>query len=308
MIDKKATIESNFKNKLYFFDSAREAWGQILNSLPNGSRVLLPNYIGISEREGSGIYDPIIENKIKHEFYTLNKDLSISTKKIEEKLASNKYDLILIVNYFGFISSEINKSIELCKKHNLLIVEDCAHLYNYNLPQYDGYREKVDFTFYSLHKYFPFENGGMLWQRNNSINFRFKINKDIESYAFKILSYDTYSIAQKRRANFLRYEKLLKNIDGISFFKSLGKHDIPHNFPIIIENGLREKLYFWMIDKGIHLIALYYKMIPPLDNVNNIDALMLSKNILNLPLYQDIEEKDIKLIVKLLKKGLLEIK
>src|SRR5690554_891162 len=162
MINKTAVIESNFKRDIFFTKSAREGWQAILNSLPNGSRILLPSYIGVTDREGSGIYDPVINTNVQHDFYQLNKDLSISINEIKKTLFERKYDLILLIHYFGFKISNLNEIVSLCKKNNIIVVEDCAHLYNYNYRNGSSVDGGGDYAFYSLHKIFPLREGGLL--------------------------------------------------------------------------------------------------------------------------------------------------
>ena len=72
MITKKPNNQTNFKRKIYFTNSARQAWGLVLKELNPDDKILLPSYIGVTDREGSGIYDPVISNNIKHNFYLLN--------------------------------------------------------------------------------------------------------------------------------------------------------------------------------------------------------------------------------------------
>ena len=124
MITKKANNKDNFRKQVIFTDAAREGWKYILQSLKPNSRILLPSYIGITDREGSGIFDPVLETGLSYDFYDLNHDLSISYYELEQCISKTKYDLILLVHYFGFKIQNIKAIIALCKKHNLIVKYD----------------------------------------------------------------------------------------------------------------------------------------------------------------------------------------
>ena len=109
----------------------------------------------------------------------------------------------------------------------------------------------------------------------------------------KLIVYDVKGIADKRKENFVLIDKMIKNIAGLRVFKELNNGDIPHNYPIIVENGLREKLYFWLLERNLPLIALYYRLIKPLQNEKFASMQEISNNIINLPVHQDIEKEDI---------------
>ena len=83
---------------------------------------------------------------------------------------------------------------------------------------------------------------------------------------------------------------------------------VPHNFPIIVKDGLREKLYFYLLGKNIPTIALYYQMVVSIKEEVYPLSHKISKNILNLPVHQDITFQDIDLIVERIEQGLGEIK
>jgi len=295
MILKEATQKANFKQNIAFTSSAREAWSFILQQLAVDDIVLLPSYIGITQREGSGIFDPIIENNTLHQFYYLNSNLQIDVQKLEQQLKSKNFKLILLVHYFGFEIENIKEIVALCKDYGLLVVEDCAHIFTYNFSHYSKTGHYADYTLYSLHKTFPFEDGGMLLDNSKQLQLssKHKLKLSVQLY-----DYDLQSIAEKRRQNFLLYDELL-DIEGIRKFKThLHKHDIPHNYPVVIENRLREKLYFWLHDQNIPVIALYYRLIDSLQGEDYKHMQQLSDSILNLPTHQDTNEKEIRFLIE----------
>lgn len=298
MIIKSPKDINNFKRNVYITNSARQGWELILNTLDATSKILLPSYIGITEREGSGIYDPVVNMGTKHDFYLLNDDLTINTAEIEKWVKNRDYKLILLVHYFGFKIQNIKEIIRICKKYNLMVVEDCAHLYNYNLFEYSDAGTFGDFAFYSLHKNFPFDEGGMLIQNNLEIkSLEISPSKLPYKLVMDLIKYDAKAIGNKRKENFKAIDDLIRNMPGIESFKKMKEGDIPHNYPIIVNNGLREKLYFWLIEKNVPLIALYYRLIDPLQDEKYISMQKISNNILNLPVHQDIKLKDLEYLV-----------
>lgn len=306
MLSKKPEITSNFQRDIIVTDSARNAWKIILSKLQPNSRILLPSYIGITDREGSGIYDPVSSLKVEHDFYGLGFDLSIELDKLKLQLEQGKYDLLLVVHYFGFQVENIAEIAKLCKAYGVILVEDCAHLYNINLVSKSRAGLHGDMSFYSLHKNFPIKEGGLLVINNNCLDIEI-VKPSKPDYRDIFLTYDTNAIADKRIENYKYLRELLKEVKGITSFKSLNDGDIPHNYPILVSNKLRERLYFWLIDKNIHLIALYYRLIPQLNNPENTRMIDLSNNILNLPIHQDVEKEELIGLVKLLQEGIKEL-
>ena len=299
MISKTASDPDVYRKEIIFTNSAREGWELVLKTLSPASKVLLPSYIGITEREGSGIYDPVSKLNLLHDFYLLNYDLSITLEEIERCLSKNKYDLILLVHYFGFKIKNIEEIVSLCKKYNVIVVEDCAHLYNYNLLDISDVGSFGDFVFYSLHKNFPLKNGGLLVQ--NNMKLKSPTNNEIQlehNFIFQLHQYDAKLIALKRLENYRILDDEIKNIEGVSRLKSLAQNDVPHTYPIIVGNDLREKLYFWLAEKHMTVIALYYRLIDPLNNEYYNEMQNISNSILNLPIHQDISKNDINILIE----------
>ena len=172
LINKLASDKKLFYSKTLFYDSARESFGDILDYFyyeENIKTIFMPAYIGISPKEGSGLYDPIKNRQyIKPIFYKINYDLTINQKDLFKKVNNyNSKFLLLFVNYFGFIDPQICMIYEFIKKHNGYLIEDNAHAFFTHFNQKNIFS---DISFFSLHKQFPFENGGMLKIYNNQID------------------------------------------------------------------------------------------------------------------------------------------
>ncbi|EJL9428297.1 perosamine synthetase-related protein, partial [Vibrio cholerae] len=56
------------------------------------------------------------------------------------------------------------------------------------------------------------------------------------------------------------------------------------------------KLYFYLLDNNIPTVALYYRMIPQIDPGKFELSMLISSEILNLPVHQDTTLEDVDLV------------
>ena len=298
MITKVAIDKEKHTDNLVFTKSARKAFAHVLQNLKSQFgelNVLLPSYIGITNREGSGVFDPIEESDAGFDFYVLNEKLEIDIDSLILLVKNKKFHVLLVIHYFGLCKNNMNIIMEFCKKHDLILIEDCAHAFHLGMPE-----QKLgifgDFAFYSVHKYLPVKDGGIL--KINTDKFQLSKLNDTDQMSIEVLQQivktDYVAIAKKRRNNFNFYHEQLKGINHFKIMFNLDVHEIPQTFPILIGNGLREKLYFFLIEKELPVIALYYRMIEEIEQEKFPISYQISNNILNLPVHQDIEFIDIK--------------
>ncbi len=306
MITKEASIKTNCCKKQLFFDSARRGFEYLLEKImiDESSVILMPGYIGESVREGSGVFDPIRHTKMNYMFYKLNRDLSIDMEDFVVKIKSPNIKAVLLIHYFGFPQANLCDIVDLCKKRGVILIEDCAHTITSN---FNGRRlgEFGDFSFFSIHKIVPSRAGGILQINNEEYNSLFDLSvENIESSDLsQFIRTDLDAVSSIRRENYKRY------LDALSWsspyfdilYPTLQSGVVPLNFPIIIKNYGREKLYFELIDKGVITVSLYYQMIAELPKEEFTLSYSISNSILNLPVHQDIDANDIDLINKQLK-------
>lgn len=152
--------EADFKNKLAkifpdyhisFTDSGRSAFKLAIETLNlKNSEIIMPAYI-------CDIFEPILkEYNIKPiyldiDLKTFHADLSDIESRITPQTKS-----ILICHTYG-LPMDLDKILEIAKKHNLKIIEDYAHVAPPIVPEKFG-----DALFFSFAKVFPVVNGGML--------------------------------------------------------------------------------------------------------------------------------------------------
>jgi len=266
--------------------------------------ILLPAYIGITDREGSGVLDPIDDLKIRCGFYPIDKALSALPNELYKLIESEKYSVLLIIHYFGFCQNDMEKIIKLCKKHHVLVIEDCAHTLNSQIAM-GSLGALGDFAFHSVHKILSCEDGGMLRVNNKKYQHILKNNVTIEQPSASMLNTVVYAdldaIKEKRRNNYVYLVQLLAGVEGIELiYRCLPPGITPHNLPIIIKNSLREKIYFYLVNKGIPAIALYYRLVKEISEQNYPESYFIANNILNLPIHQDVTFDDLDLVAQTL--------
>lgn len=164
MITKAAQDDKAFTKDLIFTKSARDAWRLIINSVKSRqgqAGILLPSYIGFTEREGSGIFDPVENTDATFDFYGLGNDLSVDIDSFEKLISTKRFNIALVVHYFGFCRSDLSRIRESCDANNVVLVEDCAHAFQLGL-QAEGLGVLGDFSIYSIHKWLPVDSGGIL--------------------------------------------------------------------------------------------------------------------------------------------------
>lgn len=309
MLTKHPIIQKNkFSSRLYY-DSARSALKTILQELnfSGNKKLLLPSYIGITDREGSGVFDPVEETNTPYDFYEMNPDLGAEKKGLYKKIKTGNYEALLIIHYFGFCQNDMLELLHICKENNVVLIEDCAHTM---LGQYKGMDlgSFGDFCFFSLHKFLPITSGGCL--KINNDDYLYMLDNHVENKPNNevldvVLKANLKEINKKKRENYLHLLDLIKNIEGMEImYPHLPEGITPHNFPILIKNQQREKVYFKLIENKVPVISLYYRMIQPILDGDFTNSRYLSENILNLPVHQDIQIDDLKYIAKQLKKAI----
>lgn len=155
--------EEKLKNKLakffpnqniVFTDSGRSAFQVAVELNLKNSEMLVPAYI-------CDVFLPIFEHhNIKPIYLDIDlKTFNIDTIGIETKITP-KTKSILICHTYG-LPVEMNKILEIANKYNLKIIEDCAHAFG---AKYQGkYLGNFgDVAFFSLPKFLPVINGGVL--------------------------------------------------------------------------------------------------------------------------------------------------
>lgn len=303
MITKNPIDKKNCLENIIFFRSARRAFYYLLQQqrFADGRGILIPAYIGITDREGSGVFDPIEEAGINCSFYAVDANLQAEVSDIEEQIRASNIGALLLIHYFGFPQKNIDHLKEVCRRNNIALIEDCAHcLYG----KYNGVPlgEHGDFSFYSIHKTLPSDAGGILKINQEAFSCIGLIpgEDNIDKQSLEIFCQAQKSRIEKKRIdNYNHLQQLLSGTEEIRLMNpSLDEGVVPLNMPILVKTGAREPLYFYLMEHHIPTIALYYRLIPEIPKDLFPISYNISENILNLPVHQDIELDDLNRLVQ----------
>lgn len=305
MISKSAENPLGCSQNLLFTCNARAAWGHIIESFGDLARprILLPSYIGYTEREGSGVFDPVKKRDAIYEFYKLNDKLEINLDEFEKIIKEKTINIALIIHYFGFCQNQMQQIKQICHSNNVVLVEDCAHAFRLNFKD-ETVGTYGDYSFYSIHKFIATPSGGILKVNTNKINLRpledsQRASRDVLEQLIKT---DLKRVTEIRRQNFASYKSFLVEHADFEPMYYLKTEDVPQTYPIRVKNSRRENLYFYLMENQIPTIALYYRLIDEIKENLYPESFRLSREILNLPVHQDITTGDIEIICKKINK------
>ena len=225
----KTNLGGFFPDKeIIFTDSGRSAFKIILDKLNlRGTEMIFPAYIC------DIFFDIFKQYNIKPIFVDADLEtFNIKTEDIEKKITPN-VKAIFVCHTYG-LSVDLDRIAEIAEKHNLFLIEDCAHsfLYNADLRGWPmSYQSKSVYlgnrgnaAIFSFPKVMPIFGGGMavldkkfgsynLPHKFFSWNFLFGFLKNIE-----VISYFYYVF---RRRNHLARSRNLKRQKTIKPFWSI---------------------------------------------------------------------------------------
>ncbi|MBK7111858.1 MAG: DegT/DnrJ/EryC1/StrS family aminotransferase [Flavobacteriales bacterium] len=309
MIQKDTTDTTKHVYDWTFTNSARTAFEVLLRgrSWPAGASLLMPGYIGFTDREGSGVFDPVQNTGTPFTFYPVGERLQVDLDQIEALLSTGEHPMILVIHYFGLAHVDMDAMAELCHRNNVTLVEDCAHV---PLSADTGLGSYGGAAFHSLHKVLAVPDGGVLRINDPSVG-RGERTPD-EACAATTMEHVLRSalpaITTPRKHNYTFLAERLTKVEGVEvLYPTIGEL-APHDFPIRVKDGLREKLYFALMEKGLPTTALYYRMIDEITPEDHPNAHALSKSILNLPVHQDTSETDLDLLCDTLEAELSKLR
>ena len=305
-IAKLAGDSARFARSTVPFINARTAFKAFLleQSFSPTAEVLLPAYIGWSSREGSGVFDPVMEVGVRFKFYHLDDHLSIDLDDLRSQLSSGCPRLVVFIHYFGFPDQNLAQAVALAREYETLILEDEAHaLYSDWIGGVCG--RFGDAAIMSLHKMLPYQSGGLL-VLNASVD---KMSADrLSNSPLQLpletspLDYDLLGIAKARRANAARLLELLPQLHGKvePLFPALPDGVIPQTLPVLISGQSRDELYHELNDHGYGVVSLYHTLISAVSPVEFPELHYLARHIMNLPVHQDIQTGQLEAMVSCL--------
>lgn len=247
----------------------------------------------------------------------------LDANKIEEKITS-KTKAILVVHLYGQ-SVDIEKILKIAKKYKLFIVEDCAQAHGalYKDKKVASFGDVGCFSFYPTKNLGAFGDGGCIVTNNKKLAQLCRIIRNYgQKNRYEHIIYGINSRLDELQAAYL-LEKL-KNLDinnnkrqkkayiYYNFLTDIKEVKLPlirdncnHTFHLfVIEAKNRDKLMEYLKNKSIETLIHYPIPIHKQKSFNEFNKLRLPivekkvKNILSLPLYPEIREKEIIYICK----------
>ena len=168
----------------YYFAHARTAlkFGILSLGLKENDEILIPNYIC------DVLLEPLIELKIKFQFYEIDRNFNPLWKNINSYL-NIKTKAIIMVNYFGNLI-DFDNFIKFSRKNNIFLIEDNAHGYS---GKYNGklLGKLSDIGISSPRKLIGLNSGAILHLNKSDLN--------LDNLNINLSEYNTKS---KSRINF----------------------------------------------------------------------------------------------------------
>lgn len=287
--------------------------------IKNGDEVITSAYSWISSSE------TISQTGAKPVFVDINKEYyTIDEHKIEKYITPNT-KAIIPVHIHGQVC-DMNKIIEIAKKYNLFVIEDCAQSH---FSQYKGMRAGTmsiasSFSFYPGKNLGAYGDAGCILTNDDYLADKFRmyanhgalkkhqhqiegINSRMDGLQAAILSAKLpyiLSWTKERRRCAETYLKLLK--DNINVKCPSVRENSEHSFHLfLIQVDNREELQFFLKSNGIETVIHYPKALVNLkcyeylnlNSDNYPNATYIESKILSLPLYPELTDDMIEFVV-----------
>jgi hypothetical protein len=296
-ITKGARNVETLHRPFFTFRRARDAFRAFLASLNLGkSVVLIPDYVGWSPREGSGVADPLHELGLSYRFYRLGATLEIDRESLAEELARGDVRVVLLIHYFGYPATGYAEAVSLAHEAGSLVVEDQAHS---ALTDWVGGKTGSlgDASIYSLHKLLPLAEGGLLVVRPPLDQ---AIDPTAQASGIALpWAYDLRAIAARRTDHAAFLAERLGALEGRvqPLFPTAAPGVVPQTFPVRILHANRDKVYERMNAVGFGVVSLYHTLIQQIEASAHPLTHALSRQIMNLPVHQDADERALEELV-----------
>jgi len=257
------------------------------------------------------------------------KTCNIDISKIE-KFITKKTKAILPVHLYGH-PVDMDPLMEIAKKHNLKIIEDCAQAHGalYKNKKVGSFGDVSCFSFYPTKNLGAFGDGGMVLTSSGEIKEKLLFLRDYGRkgrYEHVIKGYnsrlDTLQAAilrvklrhldewnEKRRKNAMLYTKLLKEkkIDIILPYEAEYAKHVYHLYAVRVKN--RKAVMDDLAEKGIRTLIHYPIPIHLQEAYKDLGykrgdfpiSEKCCEEILSLPMYPELSEAEIKYVIDALK-------
>ena len=272
------------------------------------------SWISSAETIGQTGATPVFVD-VHPEYYSIDDEL------IEKAITSNTKAIVLV--HLQGQACDLDKIENLCKKHNLFLIEDCAQSH---FSEYKGRRAGTvgiagSFSFYPGKNLGAYGDAGCIITNDDALADRFRmyanhgalvkhqhqiegINSRMDGMQAAILSAKLPYIlkwTEQRILNAALYDKHLERIDQI--VKPKVRPDSKHTFHLyVVRAQKRDELMAYLKEAGIETAIHYPTALPNLKAYAHLNytskeipvATALQNEILSLPLYPELDEEKIK--------------
>jgi UDP-2-acetamido-2-deoxy-ribo-hexuluronate aminotransferase len=286
--------------------------------LPRGSEVIVPsfNYVAAAEvLPLLGLVPVFIDSRA--ESFNLNEDLIAAS--ITEKTSA-----LLVVHLFGQ-ACDMNKIIELAKKHGLRIIEDNAQSIGSTFTFKSGETKSLGtIGDIGTTSFFPSKNlgcygdGGAVYTQDSSLEERIRMfgnHGQKIKYEYELIGLNSrldtvqagfLNVKLKRLKDYINsrqnaarfYDEQLQNIEGLETpFRSSNSSHVFHQYTLKIKGGKRDDLKRLLAEKGIPSMIYYPRPLhlnPAYSEFKKAElpvAEELSQEVLSIPMHTELTEE-----------------
>lgn len=258
-------------------------------------------------------------------------DGTIDETRIEE-LITDKTVAVLPVHVYGHVCN-VEAIREIAGRHNLKVIYDAAHCFgvNYKGRGIGSYGDASIFSFHATKVFNTIEGGAVTFANKalydklyNLKNFGIfdeetvteiganaKMNEFCAIMGLCNLRHIDMAISERGK-RYERYKELLKDIDGIEIFEGSGDGNNNYAYlPVLVKHEYkcsRDELYDKLKVKGIHSRKYFYPVTSDqacfkgkYKMADLACARLLSKQVLTLPIYEELEMEVIERIADILR-------
>ena len=294
---------------------------------PEGSEIITTPFTFISTTHA------VIRNHLKPVFCDVKEsDGTIDETKIEE-LITERTVAILPVHVYGNVCN-VEEIKRIADKYNLKVIYDAAHAFGvtYKGKGIGNYGDASIFSFHATKVYNTIEGGAVTFGERklydklyNLKNFGIrgeewvcevgangKMNEFCAVMGLLNLKRAEYAIGERKK-RFEYYQKFLKDAKGIRILRKEGAETDNYGYlPILIDGGVlkpRDEVYEALKSYGIYTRKYFYPLTSDQACFKNgfrkahLDtARRLAKEVLVLPIYEELSLEDVKRICEILRR------
>jgi len=207
-------------------------------------------------------------------------DYNIDVNQIERHI-TNKTGVMIPIHLFGQ-PCNMDPIMEIAKKHNLKVIEDCAQTFGakYKGKTVGTFGDLACFSFYA-NKILTTGEGGLVSTNNPELAEKIKLLRNqgqnypfhhvVYSYNFKITNMQAAiglgqiekikEIIQKRKDNAKIYFQMLKDVKGLILPKEIsGREHNFFSFPLMLKDKSKEEFCHFLEKKGIETRPIFCAM------------------------------------------------